>query len=95
MTPDRLLLNRSDLRVLFLLPRTTRRTDKEKVSSEMEVSLVKGITLRKIPIFLLLIIIPLRYGFIALEVVQSDLRSLQLFINFTCKFKYKETETQF
>lgn len=42
----------------------------------MEVSLVGGITLRKIPIFHLLIIIPLRYGFIALEVVQSDLRLL-------------------
>lgn len=67
------LLNKSDLRMLFPMPRTTQRTDKEKVSSEMKVSLVGGITLRKISISHLLIIL-LRYGFIALEVGQSGLR---------------------
>lgn len=58
------LLSVSDLRVLFPLARTARRANKEKVSSEIEVSLVGGITSRKILISRLLIIIPLRYGFI-------------------------------
>lgn len=70
-------------------------SENEKVSSEMEASLVWDITLRKILISRLLIIIPLYCSFITLEVVQSDSRFLQLFIRYSiCKFKYKKIETQ-